>query len=276
MNHYEAINLLGTTIHKMDMSDVVVTCDSSIRTRDPILIGVVNAAKLVKARHDVQLRRSLAETTFTVADGVPVVWLSALCGCRLPGRVAGIDVMSELLALADRQKYGVFFLGATQEVVERVVEHVRRNYPGARIAGYHDGYFKGDQEQAMAEMIRASHADILLVAVPTPKKENFLSKWRQYMEVPVCHGVGGSFDVVAGITRRAPQWMQNWGLEWLYRVLQEPGRMWKRYLVTNTVFIWSGLGEIFRHRLGHAPSAAAGPMCTTSKVSVDARQSSKV
>ncbi|MBP7051875.1 MAG: WecB/TagA/CpsF family glycosyltransferase [Phycisphaerae bacterium] len=276
MSQYEAINLLGTMIHEMSMADVIATCDSSIRTRSPILIGVVNAAKLVKARHDAQLRQSLAETSFTVADGVPVVWLSGACGCRLPGRVAGIDIMSELLALADRQGYGVFFLGATQEVVERVVEHVRHKYPGARIAGYRDGYFKSEQEQALADTIRTSRADILLVAVPTPKKEVFLSKWRQHMEVPVCHGVGGSFDVVAGITKRAPQWMQNCGLEWLYRVMQEPGRMWKRYLVTNAVFVWLSIGEIVRHRLGRVSSVAAEPMSTTRRVPVETRQSSKV
>ena len=138
---YENINLLGTTIHKMRMSEVITACDESIRTRNPILIGVVNAAKLVKARHDAKLRASLAETTFIVADGAPVVWLSKLCGCGLPERVAGIDIMSELLVLAAREQYGVFFLGATQEVVEQVVDYARKHHPGVRIAGYRNGYF---------------------------------------------------------------------------------------------------------------------------------------
>jgi N-acetylglucosaminyldiphosphoundecaprenol N-acetyl-beta-D-mannosaminyltransferase len=230
------------------MADVLAACEESIRTRDPLLIGVVNVAKLVKARHDAQLRQSLDEVTFTVADGAPVVWLSRLCGCALPERVAGIDIMNALLARADRQGYGVYFLGAQRDVVERVVEHVRGQYPGVRIAGYRDGYFSRDQEGTVAETIRASRADILLVAVPTPQKENFLRQWRKRIDVPVCHGVGGSFDVVAGITRRAPRWMQKLGLEWLYRVMQEPRRMWKRYLVTNTIFLGLAAREIVRAR----------------------------
>jgi len=266
---YENINLLGTTIHKMRMSEVIAACDESIRTRNPILIGVVNAAKLVKARHDAKLRASLAETTFIVADGAPVVWLSKLCGCGLPERVAGIDIMSELLVLAAREQYGVFFLGATQEVVEQVVDYARKHHPGVRIAGYRNGYFTKEQEKDVAGEIRASRADILLVAVPTPKKENFLSQWRPSMDVPVCHGVGGSFDVVAGITKRAPLWMQRCGLEWLYRVWQEPGRMWKRYLVTNTVFLWLSLGEILRHRLGRVRSDVAPQRPVLQETAVD-------
>jgi N-acetylglucosaminyldiphosphoundecaprenol N-acetyl-beta-D-mannosaminyltransferase len=246
---YESVELLGTTLHKMRMEDVLGACDESIRSRRPLLVGVVNVAKLVKARHDPQLRQSLEEATFAVADGAPVVWLSRLCGCALPERVAGIDIMNALLGLADRKGYGVYFLGARQEVVERVAEHVRGTYPGVRIAGYHDGYFSGPQEEGVAEAVRASHADILLVAVPTPRKENFLRQWRREMDVPVCHGVGGSFDVVAGVTRRAPRWMQNLGLEWFYRVIQEPRRMWKRYLVTNTIFVGLAVKETVRARL---------------------------
>jgi len=256
---YEPIVLLGTLLHKMRMTDVLAVCAESIRTRYPILIGVVNVAKLVKARHDPQLRQSLGEATFTVADGAPVVWLSRLCGYALPERVAGIDIMDALLALADRQGHGVYFLGARQEVVERVVACVRRKYPGVRIAGYRDGYFSGAEEGAVAEAIRASGADILLVAVPTPQKENFLRRWRKDMDVPVCHGVGGSFDVVAGLTKRAPRWMQKLGLEWLYRVIQEPRRMWKRYLVTNTIFVGLALKEMvqvrFRLRRQHLQPA---------------------
>lgn len=246
---YEQITLAGTTLHKMRMTDVLATCDESIRTRRPLLIGVVNVAKLVRARCDPQLRQSLEEATFTVADGAPVVWLSHLCGCPLPERVAGIDIMNALLALADRQRYGVYFLGARQDVVEQVVRHVRRAYPGVRMAGYRNGYFSSEEEPAVVEAIRASRADILLVAVPTPRKENFLHRWRTEMDVPVCHGVGGSFNVVAGITKRTPGWVQKAGLEWFYRVLQEPRRMWKRYLVTNTAFVGLALKEVLQARL---------------------------
>ncbi|OHB67101.1 MAG: hypothetical protein A2Y76_15610 [Planctomycetes bacterium RBG_13_60_9] len=254
MTDHDTVVLMGTPIRKMRMADVVAACDESIRTKRPILIGVVNVAKLVKARRDTCLRQSLDEADFTVADGVPVVWLSRFCGCALPERVAGIDIMHALLGLADRHGYRVYFLGATAEVVERVVGFVRQGYPGVSIAGWRDGYFSSEQEREVAEVIQASQADILLVGMPTPRKENFLRRWRRHMCVPVCHGVGGSFDVVAGVARRAPLWMQRCGLEWLYRVIQEPGRMWKRYLVTNSVFVWLGVIETLAHRLGFRKS----------------------
>lgn len=245
---YTKHNLLGSQVWAMTMSDVIAESDSSIMKKKPLLIGVVNVAKLVNARKDQELKISLEETDFNVADGLPVVWLSHLCGCPLPERVAGIDVMYELLKLADLKHYRVFFLGAKPEVVQKVVEWTQKHYPSAQIAGYRDGYFKEDQQQQVSEVIRDSKADILFVAITPPKKEIFLRKYSGLMGVPVCHGVGGSFDVVAGVTKRAPLWMQKFGLEWLYRVIQEPRRMWKRYLTTNSVFAGLALKEILFYR----------------------------
>lgn len=244
------MNLLGTDIWPMTMKDVVMECDTRIENKKPLLIGVVNVAKLVNARKNAELKDSLEEADFIVADGLPVVWLSRLCGKPLPERVAGIDIMTELLKLADKKNYGVYFLGAKSEVVIRVVEWTTENFPGVRISGYQDGYFRPEQENKVAEQIRESRADILFVAITPPKKEIFLRKYSEMMEVPVCHGVGGSFDVVAGKTKRAPKWMQKCALEWLYRVIQEPKRMWKRYFLTNSEFIWLSFLEIYKHRFG--------------------------
>lgn len=249
---YKQLDILGTKVWAMTMREVIAECDCSIVKKTPLLIGVVNAAKLVNARKNPELRLSLEEADFTVADGLPVVWLSRLCGQSLPERVAGIDIMDELLKLADQKHYGVFFLGAKPDVVKKVVAWTQSRYPGVRIAGYRDGYFREDQERCLAEEICNSKADILFVAMTPPKKEIFLRKYSRMMKVPVCHGVGGSFDVVAGVTRRAPLWMQKTGLEWFYRVMQEPGRMWKRYFVTNSIFLFLGGKEVFRYRLGFA------------------------
>jgi N-acetylglucosaminyldiphosphoundecaprenol N-acetyl-beta-D-mannosaminyltransferase len=112
-----------------------------------------------------------------------------------------------------------------------------------------DGYFDDTESEAVAKNIKNSKADILLVAMPSPRKENFLAKWYDFMQVPVCHGVGGSFDVMAGITKRAPHWMQDCGLEWFYRLIQEPRRMWKRYLVTNVMFTVLSIDAVIRARL---------------------------
>jgi N-acetylglucosaminyldiphosphoundecaprenol N-acetyl-beta-D-mannosaminyltransferase len=193
---------------------------------------------------------SLKQTDLILADGVSVVWLSRLLGTPLPQRLAGIDIMYRILKRASERRYRVYFLGAMPDVVKRVVEITARQYPSVIIAGCRDGYFSDSEAEAVAQDIRSSRADILLVAMPSPRKENFLAKWYDFIQVPVCHGVGGSFDVMAGVTRRAPHWMQNCGLEWFYRLIQEPRRMWKRYLVTNVVFIVLGVSAVIRTRLG--------------------------
>jgi N-acetylglucosaminyldiphosphoundecaprenol N-acetyl-beta-D-mannosaminyltransferase len=158
--------------------------------------------------------------------------------------------MYKLLERSCKKHYSVYLLGARAEVLSEVVGYVQRNYPGVHIAGFRDGYFDAADEQKIAKEIKESRADILFVAMNSPRKEIFLEKWYRFMAVPVCHGVGGSFDVLAGVTKRAPAWMQRAGLEWFYRLFQEPRRMWKRYLVTNTMFITLSLEAVVRIRLG--------------------------
>jgi len=247
-SEYGTVELLGTDVAALRMTGLVEIVNEHIAARRSLLIGVANVAKLVNARKDAELRKALDETDLVLADGAPVVWLSRMIGHPLPERVAGIDIMFELMRQANDKHYRVYFLGAKPKVVENVVEIVRRDYPGLIVAGYRDGYFDQEGQQAVAEEIKGSGADILFVGISPPKKEIFLRRWREFMAVPICHGVGGSFDVVAGVTKRAPAWAQKYGLEWLYRLVQEPGRMWRRYLVTNTIFLGLCLVEVPRAR----------------------------
>jgi N-acetylglucosaminyldiphosphoundecaprenol N-acetyl-beta-D-mannosaminyltransferase len=143
--------------------------------------------------------------------------------------------MERLLAEAEQRGWPVFLLGATAETSDRFVEVVRKRYPGVPVVGRRDGYFADDA--AVAEEIRASGAALLLVAIPSPRKEMFLAENLERMGSVLAVGVGGSFDVWTGKTRRAPTWMQRWGLEWLYRFGEEPGRMWRRYLIGNARFL---------------------------------------
>lgn len=239
----------GVRVDRVSLEETLEHCDQFIRTRVPHQIVVVNAAKLVKAKADRTLRRIINEADLVGADGVPLVWLSKLLGDPIPGRVNGTDLMERLVQRAAEKGYSIYFLGAKPDVVRRVVRIYRAKYPGLKVAGYRDGYFKREEESALAEDIRASGADIVFLAFGSPQKERFVRDWLYRMNVPVVHGVGGSFDVVAGVTRRAPSWMQNSGLEWFYRFLQEPGRLWKRYLITNTEFLLVALAEIFRRTL---------------------------
>ena len=244
-----AVDILDVGVDPLTMDELLELVDECIASREQLLLGVVNAAKVVNARRDRKLRQSLEQASLVLADGVPIIWLSKLMGTSLPERIAGIDLMYKLLERSCQMRYGVYFLGAKPDVVERVVKLVRSNYPGLRVAGFRDGYFDKTDEKEVSEGIKKSGADILFIGISSPKKEKFLEEWRDYMSVPICHGVGGSFDILAGVTKRAPVWMQKCGLEWFYRFVQEPRRMWKRYLVTNTIFIKLGFKAIIRARL---------------------------
>lgn len=239
-------NVLGCPISKLDLDQVVEQAERFIESRKPHYIAVVNVAKIVKMRSDRQLTSSVKSADLIGADGVPLVWASRLLGNPLPGRVNGTDLMYRLLERADEKGYRIFFFGARDEILQAVLTRVRFEYPGVQIAGWQNGYFKPEDEWNIARKIRASRADILFIAFGTPKKEIWVKRYLQAMGVPVVHGVGGSFDVFAGLIPRAPVWMQKAGLEWFFRLLQEPGRMWKRYLVTNSVFIGLLAKELFR------------------------------
>jgi N-acetylglucosaminyldiphosphoundecaprenol N-acetyl-beta-D-mannosaminyltransferase len=242
----KTVKILDVELAKVKMPEVVELACEHISAGKTMLIGVVNAAKIVNMRKDAILRNSIEQADIVLADGAPVVWLSKLLGTPLPERIAGIDLMMELLRKADKENYGVYFLGARDDVLKKVINVVKKNYPGVRIAGCRNGYFTEEQGRGVAADIRDSRADILFVGISPPKKEIFLGKWHSYMNIPVCHGVGGSFDVLAGVTKRAPLWMQKAGLEWLYRVIQEPRRMWKRYLTTNIMFAAISINVIFQ------------------------------
>ena len=241
-----SIRLLGTRIHALRMSELIALCDVCIRQRRPLHLGVVNAAKLVRMSSDDGLNEAVIDSDLVLADGMSVVWAARFLGRPLPERCAGIDIMLALMELAARNRYRVFCLGATGAVLDQAVTEMRRLFPRIDIAGHHDGYFGPDDEPEVVRQIEASGADMLFVAITSPKKEQFMARWADRLTVPIRHGVGGSFDVLAGKVRRAPRWMQRIGMEWFYRVAQEPGRLWRRYFVTNPVFAWMVLQEFFR------------------------------
>lgn len=247
--------LLGVDVHAVTLEQTLTICRRAIETHSHLNIGVVNAAKIVAMHQDRHLYEAVAGSDLVLADGMAVVWAGKLLRRPLPGRVTGIDLFEHLLSLANQQRYGVYFLGATQEVLDEVVQRVQGKYPHLRVAGSRHGYFPDDQACRVAEDIGASRADLLFVAMTSPKKELFLDRFGGQLGVSICHGVGGSFDVLAGKVRRAPRLWQRLGLEWLYRVIQEPRRMWKRYLVTNVRFLALLLGEA----LGCSPPAVTSP-----------------
>jgi N-acetylglucosaminyldiphosphoundecaprenol N-acetyl-beta-D-mannosaminyltransferase len=240
--------LFSIPIHAMRMEQVLDRVDETIARRGRLQIGVVNAAKIVNMRRNDLLRRSVLSSNLVLADGISVVWASRLLGRPLPERVAGIDLMMGMLRRGNVRGYRLYCLGATDEVLEKVSARLAADFPNIRLVGRQNGYFPEDAEGTVAGRIAAANPDILLVAMTSPKKEKFLARWSDRLRVPVCHGVGGSFDVFAGKVQRAPERWQRLGLEWLYRLKQEPLRLWRRYLTTNTLFCAMVLFELLRRR----------------------------
>ncbi len=234
----ERINLLGLNIDNLSMQDTLSRIEQIVKERIPVQHVVVNAAKIVHAQKNEQLKDIINNCGLINADGQAVVWASRLLGIPLKERVAGVDLMYNILNIAPKKGWRIYFLGARENVVNTVVSKTESKFPGIQIAGYRDGYFTEDEELDVVEDIKNSKADILFVAISSPKKEQFLNKYMNELMVPFCMGVGGSFDVFAGLVKRAPVWMQKIGMEWFYRILQEPGRMWKRYATTNPIFIY--------------------------------------
>ncbi len=230
--------ILGTPIDNLSMTETLDFIATAIQNGVHLHHTVVNAGKIVLMQRDLQLRESVINADLINADGQGVVWASRVLGKPLKERVAGIDLMEELVRLASRNRYKVFLLGAKETIVKSVVDHYSKKYSPEIIAGYRNGYFKKEEEPAIARAIADSGANILFVAISSPTKENFLYQNRETLhKVNFIMGVGGSFDVVSGLVKRAPRWMQQAGLEWLYRVAQEPKRMFKRYMVGNARFI---------------------------------------
>jgi len=246
--------LLGTAIDRLEMDEVVARCERSIDVRAPIQHVAVNAAKVVAMQQDEDLRRIVNRCELITADGQSVVWASHLLGDPVPSRVTGIDLMLELFELAERRGYRVYVLGGRAEVLDAAVAKLRRKHPRLELAGWRDGYISADEEAAVAAQIRSARPDMLFGAMPTTRKEYFLARRGEELDVPFSMGVGGAIDVLAGVRRRAPKVVQRLGLEWAFRLAQEPRRLFRRYLVTNSRFVLLTLRQAVRGTPGRFES----------------------
>lgn len=229
------VSFFSSQLNLLTLDETVNQVVSSIAERRRLNHTALNVAKLVQMETDINLRHSVNGSDLVLADGQGIVWGARLLGHPVPERVAGIDLMMRLLAEAEKHSLRPYLLGARQGVLDRMTVRLFEMFPNLRLAGSHHGYFWDDVE-VMVDTIAASQADMLFVAISSPHKEKFLATYGDRLNVPFQMGVGGSFDVVAGLVSRAPKWMQSVGLEWLYRLIQEPRRMWRRYLGTNLRF----------------------------------------
>ncbi len=242
----QRIEMMGCQIDNLSMEETLHTIEKFIQSGQPHQHVVVNVDKLVKASRDVELRRIINACPLINVDGMPVVWASRLLGKPLKERVAGVDLFESLMKRSAEKGWRVYLLGAREEVVSGVKQVYMRKYPGLTVAGYRNGYWKPEEEAEVVEQIKAAQADLLFVAISSPMKEHFLGRYQAELKIPFAMGVGGTFDVVVGKVKRAPVWMQDAGLEWFYRFLQEPRRMFKRYFIDDMFFFWLLLKEYVR------------------------------
>jgi len=241
------INLLNANIHNLSMQGTLAMVEQAIAENKQLHHVAVNAATMVSLQKDKELCEIINSADIVNADGQAVVWASKFLGMPLQERVAGPDLMANLVELAHQKKHKIYLLGAKEEIVSKLVAIYKEKYNQSIIAGYRNGYFSEEEESDIVNDIVDSGAQMLFVAITSPKKENFLHKHKTALsKVNFIMGVGGSFDVFAGKTKRAPLWMQKSGMEWFYRFIQEPKRMWKRYLVGNTKFLFLVLKEKFK------------------------------
>lgn len=247
------IRMMNIPVDVLSMEDSLRIIDRAIEQKQHLQHGVINAGKVVAMQRDKELFQSVCESDMINADGFGIVWASKKLGYPLPERVAGIDLMQNLVSLAGIKGYRIFFFGAKEEVVQSVVSKYQASFGEKIIAGYRNGYYQEDEEREIAQAIADSGADMLFVAMSSPKKEYFLHRHKDLLsKVPFIMGVGGSFDVVSGKVKRAPLWLQKLGLEGLARFVQEPKKMWKRFVLDNYRFIklvykWKGRPDAILH-----------------------------
>ncbi len=232
------VNVAGVYVDNLSEDETLARIDELIAGGGSHYMTVVNAAKVVAARRDSELRDRLAKASLVTADGMSVVWASRLVGDPLKQRVTGIDLFERLIGYAAGRGLSVYFFGAQERSVRGVVKYFTERFPDLRVAGHRNGYFDESEEPEIAQQIKRSKADLLFVALGSPRQEDWISRHLKSTGARFALGVGGSFDHLSGVQRRAPAWMQRAGLEWLHRFAREPRRLWRRYLIGNTVFIW--------------------------------------
>lgn len=234
------IQILNTTIDVLDKKQTLIETERYLQEKRPLHLMGVNADKINMLNKNATLKKIVNGCGIINADGASVILASRYLGTPLPERVAGIDLMLDLASLAEKKKYSIFLLGARQEIVEKTADELHRRFPALIISGLRNGYFSRNDWDAVAEQIRASRAQIVFVGISSPLKEYLVEYFMNDKNINcVFMGVGGSFDVISGAVKRAPVWMQEHNLEWFFRFLQEPVRLFHRYFIGNWVFVFS-------------------------------------
>ena len=229
-------DFLGVPIDCLTFAETIAAADRAIESRQSLRLVCMNVAKFIGMRKSAELDQDVRSSNIISIDGRGVVWAARLLGIAVPERVAGVDLMEGMIQLCAAKRYRPYLLGARPDVLQNLITNIRHRFPGLELAGSHHGYFGPDKEREIMAAVKCSRADCLFVGMPTPRKERLLVRYHDDLGIPFTMGVGGSFDVLAGKILRAPRFVQDVGLEWLFRTMQEPVRLGPRYLMTNAAF----------------------------------------
>jgi N-acetylglucosaminyldiphosphoundecaprenol N-acetyl-beta-D-mannosaminyltransferase len=231
----QKFNFLGLSFNSYSIRESISKIEENIVNKKPTIVFTPNAELLVRANSDDFLREVYNNSDILTIDSWVVYYFAKLLGNKLSEPASAANIMFKMLPIIAEKKYKVYLLGATEEIVLIVKE--RLEDLGIIVGGYQNGYFDKNNPVEVVNSIKNCKPDILFVAMSTPFKEKFIYENLQEMNVPVSIGVGGSFDIIAGKCKHAPVWISKLGLEWFYRFIQEPARLWRRYLITNTKFL---------------------------------------
>lgn len=233
------MSILGVRVDAITFDQVMNCIEHFIVSGSSHQIVTVNPEFVMAAQSDREFRRIINSSALALPDGVGILWASRRLGEPLPDRIPGTDLVERLAALSAEQGYRVFFLGAMPGVADKAVQALRRRYPGLVIAGTHGGSPRLEDEQVIVAHVCAARPQVLLVAYGAPAQDHWIARNLDRLGVPVCIGVGGAFDYIAGVYPRAPSWLRRLGLEWLHRLITQPWR-WRRMLALPR-FVWQVL-----------------------------------
>ncbi len=249
---------LDCPIDILTREEIIEKARHSMVERVPCMHVSLNVAKLVSARTDMDLAKDIKAADIVGIDGMGIALAMRLTGYGSASRFAGVDLFEELMALCAREGLRPFLLGARQEVLVEAMHRLERQNPGLKFAGHHHGYFDG-RDAEIVNIVRSANPDCLFLAMPSPRKERFMARWRQELDVPFVMGIGGTLDVMAGKVSLAPRLIQRLGFEWAYRLAQEPRRMWRRYLSTNLQFAGLLTRAVLFRLFGFSPTTSDVP-----------------
>jgi len=249
MNDYiiqKVRNVLGIPFSNVSRLEAMFKIEASIASNKKLLVTVLDAAMVMNMRNNRASDIAIRDSEMILADGYYVVLASRILGEALPEQITGFDLAMDIMKMASDKGFRIFFLGAEEDIIQRVKGRVVNLFGEQAVAGVRNGYFKSDEEERVVNEINASGADILLVGISSPIRELFLSRYKDKLDVNVLMGVGGVFDILGGKTQRAPLLVQRMRIEWLYRFLLEPKRMWRRVFVLYPSFSWMVFKGLFK------------------------------